>query len=130
MSIHFMMEGSICDLAGLVDPGGLRVVGEDAEGVVIAGNHEIAHGLGLGGGGVELVPAAQRGLDLGRVIGAEDGLGDGAAIDEAAGASLPGNALEDALGVGHDVLGVLVHLGHVALGEADVLDDVEGGRRC
>jgi len=109
---------------GAVHPTGGHVVGEGAVGIIVAGEHLVALGSGLLGHIVELIPIAQCSLDFGGIIGAQHILGDAAAVGKQAGGRLPGGALLDAIN-GDDVLGVLVLVLQVVIGQADVALDVQ-----
>ena len=77
---------------------------------------------------LELLPAVELGLDLGGIIGAENVLGDGAAIDQRGGAALEGDALHDAVLIGRSLNGVLVRVGEIVDAESgDVLGEVGVG---
>ena len=113
------------DLDGrAVHPTGGHIVGEGAVGIIVAGEHLVALGSGLLSHIVELIPIAQRGLNLGRVIGAQHILGDGAAVGKQARGCLPCGALLHAIH-GNDVLGVLVLILEVIIGQADILLDIQ-----
>ena len=117
------------ELIGLVDPGldlGVKlqlvvgidprhgaVVGEHAVGLGEGAGHQVALGLGVGGHGVELIPAVHQGLNGGGIIGAQHVLGYGAAVDQRGGAALEGNALHNTAGVRGGLHGVLVGVGEV-----------------
>ena len=109
---------------GAVHPTGGHVVGEGAVRIIVTREHLVALGSGLLSHGVELIPIAQSGLDFGRVIGAQHILGDAAAVCEQARGRLPGGALLDAID-GNDVLGVLVLILQVVIGQADIALDVQ-----
>ena len=93
-------------------------------GIIVAGEHLVALGSGLLSHIVELIPIAQRGLNLGRVIGAQHIFSDGAAVGKQARSRLPCGALLHAIH-GNDVLGVLVLILEIIIGQADILLDIQ-----
>ena len=107
-------------LAGVVNQSGGAVVGEHTEGLGLGGGHVVTLSLGVSGDSVELVPAVQLGLNLSGIIGAQDVLGDGAAIDQSGGAALEGDTLDSAVGVGSGLHSVLIGVGEI--GDAQSLN--------
>ena len=69
---------------------------------------------------VELVPAVESGLNLGGIIGAENVLGDGAAIDQSGGAALEGDTLHNAVGIRSGLNRVGIGVGEI--GDTESLD--------
>ena len=90
------------------DPAAVGAVLHGVPDVAVTGDDGVALVGQLRGGLIELLPAGAdlRG-DLVGVIGAEDVLGDGAAVDESAARCLEAEAHQLAVGVGADVHGVL-----------------------
>ena len=121
-----------------VHPGLVNVVGEYAVGSGLGSGHHVALGLGLRGNITELVPVGQGLLDFCGIIGAQDILCDGAAVDQRCGAALEGDTLDDAVGIGSGLHGVGVGIGKIgnaqlgnilgSIGFGEVLDEVSLGQ--
>ena len=104
----------------LIHPRSGNVVGEHTVGSGLGSGHVVALGLGLSGHVVELAPVGQGGLDFGGIIGAQNVLGDGTAVNQSSGAALEGNALNGAVGIGSGLHSVSVSVGEI--GDAQRLD--------
>ena len=103
-------------------PGGGDVVGVDPVGVRPAGVHIVAGGFHLLRGLIELVPVGHGGGHGLRIVGAQDRLGDGAAVDQHAGGGLIAQAPDLAVRGPHGVQGVAVLVGDVRVRDAQLGD--------
>ena len=103
-----------------VNPALSNVVGEGSVAVIVAGEHEVALSLHLLSNLVEVIPVGDLSLNLGRIVSAENILSDVSSVSEEAGSCLPGNTLEIALGVGNNILGVLVLILQIVVGQRRV----------
>ena len=123
--LHPGLDGGIdLEVVVCVDPRFGNVVGEDTVGSSLGSGHQIALGLGISRDSIELVPAVQQFLDLGGIVGAQNVLGDGAAVNEGRRAALEGDALDHAGRVGRSLHGVGIGVGEVGHAEGgDVLRD-------
>ena len=123
--LHPGLDGGIdLEVVVRVDPRLGNVVGEDTVGSSLGSGHQIALGLGISRDSIELVPAVQQFLDLGGIVGAQNVLGDGAAINESCRAALEGDTLDHAGSVGRCLHGVGIGVGEVGHAEGgDVLRD-------
>ena len=111
-----------------VHPGLVNVVGEYAVGSGLGSGHHVALGLGLRGNIIEFVPVGQGLLDFCGIIGAQDILCDGAAVDQRGGAALEGDTLDDAVGIGSALHGVSIGIGEVGNAQlGDILGEVGAG---
>ena len=97
-------------------PGLTDAVAVQAEGVCIGGKGEIALGFQLFGGGLQGIPILGLFAHSGGVVGAESVQGDVPAVDQQAGAALPGGAALHAVGVRSGGLGEGVLVGQVGVG--------------
>ena len=106
----------------VLHPGGGDVVGIHPGGVRPAGVHVIAGGLHLLRRLVKLIPVGHGGAYGLRVVGAQDGLGDGAAVDQHAGGGLVAQSPDLTVGAGHGLQGVAVLVGDVRVGNPQLGD--------
>ena len=121
--LHPGLDGGI-DLEAVVrvDPRFGNVVGEDTVGSSLGSGHQIALGLGISRDSIELVPAVELFLNLGGIVGAQNVLGDGAAVNESCRAALEGDTLDHAGSVGRCLNGIFIGVGEVSHAESgDVL---------
>ena len=123
--LHPGLDGRVdLEVVVRVDPRFGNIVGEDTVGSSLGGGHQIALGLGVSRDSIEFVPAVQQLLDLGGIVGAQNVLGDGAAINESCRAALEGDTLDHAGSVGRCLHGVGIGVGEVGHAEGgDVLRD-------
>ena len=106
----------------VLHPGGGDVVGIHPGGVSPAGVHVIAGGLHLLRRLVKLIPVGHGGAYGLRVVGAQDGLGDGAAVDQHSGGGLVAQSPDLTVGAGHGLQGVAVLVGDVRVGDPQLRD--------
>ena len=123
--LHPGLDGRVdLEVVVRVDPRLGNIVGEDTVGSGLGGGHQIALGLGVSRDSIELVPAVQQLLDLGGIVGAQNVLGDGAAVNQSRRAALEGYALNDAGSIRRSLHGICIGAGEIGHAEGgDVLRD-------
>ncbi len=104
------------------NPGLGHIVGISA--VCIHGRgHDLVTLVGNGlGSSIKGCPIFHVLLNGGGIIAAKHFLGGLAVVEQNAGAALPGKSLQNAVGIRHHILGVLILVGNIRVGDAQILN--------
>ena len=99
-----------------------NVVGEGSVSIIVTGEHEVTSVLHLLSYLIELIPVSQLSLNFSRIICTQNFLSDVSSVSKQTGSCLPGNALEIAVRVSNDILGVLILVSQICIGETQILN--------